>query len=307
MIDQNTASVQRTQIIGILIALLGAILFSTKAVLVKLAYQYDIDAITLLLFRMVFALPIYIGILIFYKKKVTYQPSRKDYRLLLLIGLSGFYAASFLDFSGLKYITASLERLILFTYPTIVVMIVTIFFKEKLTRPKFYALLFTYIGIGIVFIGNVDVANQENLVIGSILIFLCAISYAIYIVGSGILLPKFGTWIYTSIAMIVAATAVIIHYLFIHKGIGNLHFPYQVYIISIIMATFSTVIPTLLTSEGIRLIGASNSAIVASVGPVSTITLAYIFLDERLTTVQILGGLLVLGGVLFITLQRKKR
>ncbi len=298
---------KQPQLLGVLLAFLASVMFSTKAVFVKLAYQYEVDSVSLLLLRMVFSLPFYIGIAFYMSQKTTiYKPTSKDYWLIIFLGVMGYYLASLLDFIGLRYITASLERLILFIYPTIVVLIGVFYFREKITRPQISALILTYIGVAVIFIGNVDITNQQNLIIGSIAIFFCAVTFAIYIVGSGQLLPKLGTWRFTSYALTVSAIAVIIHYLIQNKGIGNLDFPIQVYGYAILMATISTVIPTLLTSESIRLIGASNVAIIASVGPISTITMAYFFLDERLSMIQLLGGLLVLVGVLLVTLARKK-
>ncbi len=304
----NKGTATYSQFLGVIIALLGAIMFSTKAVFVKLAYQHDIDSVTLLMFRMLFALPFYIVIaFISSKQKNEYQLTRKDFQSILLLGIAGYYLASFLDFQGLQYISASLERLMLFTYPTIVVLIGVFFFKEKITRNQIIALVLTYIGIAIVFLGNEDSSiTSSNLVLGSVYVLGCAISYSIYLVGSGQIIPKLGTWKYTSYVLIVACVFVILHYLIANQGIGNLDFPREVYIYAFLMATISTVIPTLLISEGIRLIGASNASIVGSVGPVSTIILAYIFLGERLTLIQMLGGVLVLGGVLLISMQKKE-
>lgn len=300
-------SPKHQQLLGVALAFVGAIMFSTKAVFVKLAYQYEVDSVTLLLLRMLFSLPIYLGIAIYFSRKPKkYEPTRKDYLLVIFLGVMGFYLSSLLDFVGLSYITASLERLILFAYPTIAVLIGVFYFKEKINRSQIFALILTYLGIAIVFIGNVSITNQRSLIIGSVLIACCAVTYAIYIAGSGQLIPKFGTWLFTSYALTVSSIAVILHYLIQNKGIGNLDLPYQVYMYGLLMATISTVIPTLLISESIRLVGASNVAIVSSVGPISTITLAYFFLNERLTIVQLLGGILVLSGVVFVTISRKR-
>lgn len=295
------------RLLGIIFAFLGAILYSTKAVFVKLAYEYDVDAVTLLLLRMLFSLPFYIGIAIYIARKSSgYKLTKKDYQQLFFLGIIGYYLSSFLDFKGLEYITASLERLILFIYPTIVVFIGYFFFKEKINRSQVIALVLTYIGIAIVFVGNVDITNQRNLIIGSLLIVACAFLFAVYMVGSGQILPRIGTWRFTSYALMISSVAVILHYIIENKGIGNFDYPLPVFGYGLLMATISTVIPTLLISEAIRLIGASNVAIVGSVGPISTITLAWIFLDERLAFVQILGGVLVLSGVVFISVSRKK-
>ena len=283
-------------------------MFSTKAVFVKYAYQfYEIDSVTLLMFRMLFSLPFFLIIAwITSKRSDAYQMTRRDYRNILLLGVLGYYLASLFDFMGLQYITASLERLILFTYPTVVVFIGVFYFKEKLNRYQIFALLLTYIGIAIVFAGNQSIESRSDLIKGSVLVGMCAISYGIYLAGSGRLIPKIGTWRYTSYALTVSCLAVIIHYLIANRGIGNLIFPYPIYLICLLMATISTVVPTLLVSEGIRRIGASNTSIVGSTGPISTIVLAYIYLGERLTLVQILGAILVLSGVLLISLQKHR-
>lgn len=298
---------QQQPLIGIALAFVGSILYSTKAIFVKLAYQYDVDAVTLLLLRMLFSLPFYLGIAIYLTRKSdSYRLNRKDYQQLFFLGIVGYYLSSYLDFKGLEYITASLERLILFIYPTFVVLLGYFFFKEKINRSQVLALILTYVGIVVVFIGNDDILHQQNLIIGSTLIVLCSILFAIYMVGSGQLLPRLGTWRFTSYALTISSIAVILHYTIDNRGIGDFDYPLPVFGYSFLMATISTVIPTLLISESIRRIGASNVAIIASVGPISTITLAWIFLDERLMILQILGGILVLSGVVFISVTRKK-
>ncbi|MGB0983695.1 MAG: DMT family transporter [Saprospiraceae bacterium] len=301
-------SIRYNQILGVLIALVGSIMFSTKAVFVKFAYQYyQIDSITLLMFRMLFSLPFFLVIAtITTRQSDAYQMTRNDYFKILTLGVLGYYLASLFDFIGLQYITASLERLILFTYPTVVVFIGVFYFKEKLSRNQILALLLTYLGIAIVFIGNQSITSRSDLITGSIFVAMSAFFYGVYLAGSGQLIPKIGTWRYTSYALTVSCLSVIIHYLIANQGIGNLTYPYQIYVICLLMATISTVIPTLLVSEGIRRIGASNTSIVGSTGPISTIVLAYIYLGERLTLVQILGAILVLFGVLLISLQKHR-
>ena len=298
---------QKQRLVGIVLAFIGSILYSTKAVFVKLAYQYDVDAVSLLLMRMMFSLPFYLGIAIYISRQSSnYRLTRQDYQQLFILGIIGYYLSSYLDFKGLEYITASLERLILFIYPTIVVLIGYFFYKEKISRSQIIALILTYIGIAVVFIGNVEIGSQEDLVIGSVLIVLCSIFFAVYMVGSGQILPRVGTWRFTSYALTISSVAVIIHYFIENRGVGNFNYPLSVFGYGFLMATISTVIPTLLISEAIRRVGASNVAIIASVGPISTITLAWVFLDERLAVTQILGGVLVLAGVVFISVSRKK-
>jgi len=289
---------------------LGAIMFSIKAVLVKLAYQYDVDTLSLLTLRMSFALPFFIGIAIYSTRKnsnleTPVTLSNKDWGSLAFLGIIGYFAASYLDFWGLQYISASMERLILFIYPTIVLLLNAIFFKEKINRIQIIALLLTYVGISIVFAEGLSISQQPNFILGGFLVFCCAITYAIYLVGSGRLLPRLGTLRFTSHAMIFACLAVIVqHGIVLQWQLTD--FAPQVYLYAFLMATLATLLPTLMVSEGIRIIGASNASIIGSVGPISTILLAYIFLDERLGFWQWLGAIVVIGGVLLISLQRKK-
>ena len=206
---------------------------------------------------------------------------------------------------GLQYITASLERLVLFVYPTLVLIISAIFLGKRITRVQMLAVLITYIGITLAFAENFRADQQDQTLWGALLIFGAALTYAIYLIGSGSLLPRLGTWRYTSMAMMAACAAVLIHHGIFHRW-ALFHFSAPVYQLSILMAVFATVLPAFMVSEGIRIIGASNAAIIGSVGPISTIVLAGIFLGESLTYLQWLGTFIVIGGVLLITLKKEK-
>ncbi len=288
--------------VAIIFAILGIILFSAKAVMVKLAYTYGVDHLTLLLFRMLFAFPFYIGIAIFTKSSAAQNPSSKDYLWLLLFGFLGYYLASLFDFMGLQYIKAGLERIILFIYPTIVVLLSWLFFKNKLTRNQFFAIIITYIGVLITFWDELGIAG-DTVYWGSFLIFLSAFTYASYLVGSGWLIPKFGVLRFTSYAMIVSTFCVVIHYAFV-ADFDLFHYPMEVYLLGAAMAIFSTLIPSFLVSEAIRRLGASTFSIFGSLGPISTIILAFFFLDERVTIIQIFGMMVVIFGVTLVS--RKK-
>lgn len=289
----------------------GSITFSIKAVLVKLAYQYDVDTLSLLTLRMGFALPFFVAIAIYSTKKnsklvTPVVLSNKDWGALAFLGIIGYFAASYLDFWGLKYISASMERLILFMYPTIVLLLNAVFFKEKINRIQIIALLITYVGISIVFAQGLSITQQPNFIFGGFLIFCCSVTYSIYLVGSGQLLPRLGTLRFTSHAMIFACLSVIIQHGIMQQWQLSGFAP-QVYIYAFLMAVTATVLPTLLVSEGIRVIGASNASIIGSVGPISTILLAYIFLGERLVFWQWIGAIIVIGGVLLVSLQKQKK
>ena len=211
---------------GILFAIIGVILFSAKAVMVKLAYTYEIDHLTLLLFRMVFAFPFYVLIAFWKKPLHPLEIKKKDYLWIVFFGFIGYYLASLFDFMGLQYIKAGLERIILFIYPTIVVLLSWFFFRKSITRLQTLAIVVTYIGVLITFWDEMNM-TQESIIYGGFLIFLSAFTYACYLVGSGWLIPKFGVMQFTSYAMIVSTIWVVIHYLFI-KGFSLSSYPNEV-------------------------------------------------------------------------------
>ncbi len=282
---------------GAILATIGIFLFSAKAILVKVAYQYPIDPVSLLLLRMIFSMPFYLVIAWMGLKKVSPKVFKtKDYLSVIFLGFIGYYLASYFDFLGLKYISASLERLILFIYPTIVIFISAIVFRKRIQHNQWLAILITYLGIFITFIPDIGESGNQQVWFGSLLIFLSAFTYAMYIVGSGNLIPKFGSVLFTALAMTVSCICVIVHYSF-QGSMGIFNYPIEVYIIGFAMAVFSTVLPSFLVSEAIRKIGSSNFAIIGSLGPVSTILLAVIFIQEVLTVYQIIGTIIVIAGI----------
>jgi len=294
MVEKSSASG-----IGILLAILGVVLFSTKAVMVKLAYQYQVDHVTLLLFRMGFAFPFYVVIALWKKPLHPKEIKGKDYVWIVFLGFVGYYLASLFDFMGLQYIKAGLERIILFIYPTIVVLLSWFLFKKKVSHVQTWAILVTYLGVVITFWDEIQIQG-EAAVWGGFLIFLSAITYASYLVGSGWLIPKFGVLQFTSYAMIVSTLCVLVHYSV--SGDFDLgRYPWEVYALGLAMAVLATLIPSFLVSAAIARLGASTFSIFGSLGPVSTIVLAYFFLDERITVLQIFGMLIVILGVSFIS------
>ncbi|WP_282085818.1 DMT family transporter [Aquimarina algiphila] len=290
---------------GIVLAVVGIVLFSAKAVLVKLAYKYAISSEHLLLFRMVFSLPVYLVIAFFNKPVQKEKIKIKDYSWIVFFGFVGYYLASYFDFLGLQFIKAGLERIILFLYPTLVIIISRVFFENIITRQQLAAILITYIGVIITFWGELQMETEtNNITLGAMLIFLSALTYATYLVGSGWLIPKFGVITFTSYAMIISSLCIIIQYLVFDRG-DIMNYPLELYLICIAMAIFSTIIPSYLVSAAIAKLGASNFSIIASLGPVSTIALAYFFLGENLSLIQIVGALIVIFGVYVISKQKK--
>jgi len=273
--------------------------------MVKLSFLEGVDSITVLTLRMLFSLPFYLAVIIINAKelkKTKETLSTKDWGTLVFMGVVGYYLASIFDFEGLTYVTAGLERLILFVYPTLVVLLSALFLKKIISKTAYIALGLTYLGVFIVFIDDA-VVSQPNVWLGSLFIFGSALTYAIYLIGTGQLTPKFGSINYTALSMIISTIAVFIHYAVV-ADVGLLFSNSQVLLLCLLMAVFSTVIPSFLISEGIRIIGSSRASIVASVGPVSTIVLAYFFLGESLGGIQLIGTLVVLTGVLIVSLKK---
>lgn len=290
---------------GIGLGVLGIVLFSSKAVMVKLAYNYKVDAISILLLRMLFSFPFYVLIIYLNRNKNTdLGANHKDYVWLVLFGFVGYYLASYFDFIGLTYIKASLERIILFLYPTIVILLNKVFLKQPITKVQMGAIALTYLGIIIAF-GNEVVISGVDTYLGGFFILLSAITYASYLVGSGWLIPKFGVIKFTAYAMLISCICVFIHYSIINET-NLFSFSWEVYALGFLIAIFATVIPSFLVSASIKMISSSNFAIVAGIGPISTIILAAIFLNEKLTLLQLLGALVVIIGILIVSLKKTK-
>jgi drug/metabolite transporter (DMT)-like permease len=292
--------------IAAFLAISGIVMFSAKAIMVKLSYRFDADVLTVLLLRMVFALPFYLVIAYrSLKNQEGYRLTKRDFISLLALGFIGYYAASYFDFLGLKYISASLERLILFVYPTLVILITWIALQKRPTRIQVFAIILTYGGILLAFADDLEMSGN-GMWKGVIFIFLSAFTYAIYLVGSGSMIPRIGPVRFTSYAMIISCILVIIHYSIMNTT-EVLHQPWQIYALGFAMAVISTVIPSFLISEAIKRIGASNFAIYGSLGPISTIILAIIFLGERLDFYQIVGTAVVIFGVSIINLKKSQK
>ncbi len=289
--------------IGFIVTFLGAVLFSTKAIIVKKAFaDIHIDALTLLTLRMIFSLPFYIGAAWFISRhKKNVELTGRQWIQIILLGLTGYYTSSLLDFEGLQFVSAGLERLILFLFPTFVVLINSFYFRQKISRIQRLALVLTYAGISIAYLGELRAEiSSPGFLWGSLLIFLCSVTYSIYMVGSGRLIPVVGANKYTAFAMLAATGGIFIHYALksnfqipLLTAPGN--WPY-----GLALAVLATVIPSFLISAGMKKIGSNNVAIISSIGPVSTIVQAHYFLGEPIRAVQVMGTILVIAGVLII-------
>lgn len=276
--------------------------------MIKIAYRYQVDSVSLLALRMLFSLPFFLFII--WRTRARGNPNKilrlRDLLEISAYGLLGYYFASLYDFMGLQYITAALERLVLFLYPTIVLLGSALLFRKPVTRTHLIALALTYGGIALAFSDGTTVQRGNQVLLGGSLIFLSALTYAIYMIGASILLPKYGSMRYTAIAVAAGGVAILIQHALEYR-LHLWHFAPQVYWLSLLMALFSTVLPVFLVSEGIRRIGPANAAIIASIGPVSTIALGYWFLGEAVGAIQLAGTLLVTAGVAYISLAKPSR
>jgi drug/metabolite transporter (DMT)-like permease len=293
---------------GFLWAVLGTILFSTKAILIKLCFKTtNIDASSLLMLRMLFALPFYAAAMWYYfanqqLKKV--KPS--TYFAAGLIGLLGYYMSSLFDFIGLQYVSASIERIILFIYPTLAVLLNLLIFKVAITKRQWLAILITYIGIGLAYWGELNqIPDTKMFFFGTWMILLCAITFAFYLVGSGKIIPKIGAPQFTSLSMLAASVGIFIHYFVTHQqgitSIVDMPILYSSSIwLVIALAIIGTVIPSFLMSGGMKRIGSNDLAIITSIGPVSTLFQARWILNEAFSWEQILGTVFVVLGVILV-------
>jgi drug/metabolite transporter (DMT)-like permease len=291
-------------LVGVCFALLAAVGFSAKAILVKLAYLDRVDAVTLLALRMAFSVPFFIGVALWVRRQHVEPLSRHDRFLVLVLGLVGYYLSSLLDFLGLQTISAGLERLILFLYPTMTVILSALLYRRAIGKSVMAAMAVCYAGIALVFVHDVG-TMQGGIVLGASLVFASTLSYSVYLVGAGHAIARIGAARFTAYAMIVATTASVLQFAFTHP-LHALEVPARVVGLALAMAIFSTLLPVFLLSHAIRRIGSGNTSLIGSIGPVSTLLMAYVFLQESLSPLQVAGSALVLAGVLIVSLDSRR-
>ena len=298
-----SSSANRRRLLGPFLVLLAATGFSFKAILIKILYaEFPVDPETLLALRMLFSLPFFL-LMAALSSDSTRPLERRDWLMLAAMGFIGYYLSSYLDFLGLQYISAGLERLILFLQPTMVVLLSAVFFKIAIRRHHAISLALSYTGIALVFASNLTLASDQHAVLlGGGLVFLSALAYAIYMMGSGRVIPRVGPARFSGYASTVACGFAIGQFFLGHE-FGALAQPAKVYWLSITMALVSTVMPIWLMAEGIKRIGASQTSMISAIGPVLTIFLGWLILNETITFVQIVGAALVLAGVLLVSLK----
>ena len=296
-----------TERLGIALAVLAALGFSFKAIFVKLAYAAAaVDAVTLLTLRMTFALPIALWASLWLCRAAP-PLSRNDWGLLLVLGVLGYYGASILDFIGLQYISAALERLILFIYPTLTVLIGVLFMGKALEKRQVAALVLSYAGIGLAFAHDLQVTDDMHAVLlGGAFIFGSALSYALYSAGAEVAIRRLGTLRFAALAIIVSTFATQLHFV-LTQPFSALAQPLEVYAYATAMALFSTVLPVFWQSAAVQRIGAARTVLIGTLGPMLTIFFAWLLLTEPVSIAQLLGAGLVLAGVLLVSRRQRPR
>jgi len=293
----------RAQALGVAFALLGAALFATKGIVIKLAMADGIDSLTTLTWRMIVSVPVFVTVgVLGYRRKQRTAPAgaapildRRTLFQALGVGMLGYYVASFLDFSALTYISAQLDRLILLTYPFFVVLFGVLFFRRKVTALMLVSLVVSYGGILLIFARDFSVEG-DNVVLGSALVFASAVAYAGYQILAKPLIDKLGAQLFTSIAMSGAGPAVIVHFLLTHQ-VGALAINGEGLWLMLAIGLVSTVAPAYCISAGIGLIGPERTAIIGNISPIVTVTLAVAVLSEAFTPWHAAGTAMVLVGV----------
>ncbi|WP_342316488.1 DMT family transporter [Lysobacter sp. FW306-1B-D06B] len=297
----STAHPHAARRVGLAMAATGAILFSAKAVLAKFQYRHGIDALDVLALRMLFSLPLFVALGIRETRRPGHaRMTRRDFGLILILGVLGYYLSSLFDFWGLEYVPVSLERLILFLNPTFVLLIGVFAFKRKVARREWIALAVSYAGVALVFVENLRVEG-EHILLGSGLVLLAALSYALYLSMSGQLIARIGSLRLVAYAMCVSTAATLIHYVIARDPSHLLELTPTVYGLAAINAFFCTFLPVTFTMGAVARLGAGTTAQLSVLGPVSLVFLGAWLLGEPITAVQLVGTAVVVGGVLLLT------
>ncbi len=296
------AALPSPQRAGLAIAAVGAVLFSAKAIVAKLMYRYNVDAVMVLTLRMLFAVPLFMAIGWWQSRRLA-PLSWADRGRVVFLGFIGYYLSSFLDFIGLQYITAGLERLILFLTPSFVLLATALVFRRPISSRQWLSLLLAYAGIVLVFAHDLDVSGGQ-VWLGGALVLGSAMTYAVYLILSGELVRRIGSLRLVAYAMCVSTACCVIQYVALGRPVAELAQPAPVMWLSLVNAVFCTVLPVSMTMVAVARIGAPLASQAGMIGPVSTLLLGYWLLGEPISGVQLAGGALVMGGMYLLSAKR---
>lgn len=295
--------VDNRYLIGATLVLLAAALFASKGIMIKMAYSYGATALTVLALRMLLSMPFYLAMAFWANRASPLVLSQKEWLQVIALGIVGYYLSSFFDFTALNYISVGLERLALFIYPTLTLLILAFWKQRKIQNQEWVALVVCYSGIALAFWQDVRIGSFAQTAHGMWLMLLCDLTFAIYIVGTGELVSKLGSIRFTSYVMLVSSIGILSHFALV-EGLGKLGQPLPVYAWGLTLALIGTVIPSFVQSEGIKRVGSGRAAILGAIGPVVTIVLGALVLQEPISLLQSLGLVLITAGVLSITLKK---
>ena len=289
--------------IGILFALGGVITFAFRPVIIKLGYAAaPVSATTLLFLRMSLALPFFAAVAWWLRGGPRLE--RRDWVGIVALGFLGYYLASLLDFLGLQYVSAGLGRLIMFLYPTLVVILSALFLARRPTRRELAALALTYAGIALVLSQRLGAGPEHRLfLLGAAFIFGAATCYAIYLVTGSQLVQRVGSMRFTAYTMMVSTVPAVVQFALL-EGPASLDLPGKVWLYAVLLASVCTVLPVFLVAEALKRIGANHFALIGALGPVTTVIADFGLLGGGLTPLQLAGGALVIGGVLLVSLKK---
>ena len=286
--------------VGLAMGMLGAIGFSGKAIIVKLAYRHGVDAVTLIMLRMLFALPFFLAMSWWASRHTPARKpvplTRKDVLGIVWLGFTGYYLASFLDFAGLQYITASLERLILYLNPTLVLLLGLALFGRRIGRRQALGMAISYGGVLLVF-GHEVTLQGADVALGAVLVFLSAVSYALYLFYSGEMVQRLGSMRLVGLATSVACVLCIVQFVVLRPLGTAFEVAPEVLWLSVLNATLCTVVPVMMVMMAIERIGSGLAAQVGMVGPMSTMIMGVLVLGEPFTAWLVVGTMLVIAGV----------
>lgn len=289
---------------GLAIAAIGAVLFSAKAIVAKLMYRYSVDAVMVITLRMLFAVPLFMAIGWWQSRRLP-ALSWADRARVVFLGFIGYYLSSFMDFLGLQYITAGLERLILFLTPSFVLLATALLFRRPIAARQWISLLLAYAGIVLVFAHDLDVSGSQ-VWLGGALVLGSALTYGIYLILSGELVQRIGSLRLVAYAMCVSTACCVLQYLALGRPVAELAQPAPVMWLSLVNAVFCTVLPVSMTMVAVARIGAPMASQAGMIGPVSTLFLAFWLLDEPVSGVQLAGSALVLGGMYLLSARKRE-
>ena len=279
---------------GLALAGAGSIAFSGKAIIVKLAYRYGVDPVTLIMYRMLFALPLF-ALLAWWAGRGKPALTRRDLVVVCGLGFSGYYLASFLDFAGLQYVSASLERLILYLNPTLVLLLGVLLFKRRVSAQRLLALAVSYVGVLLVFGHELSFSGAQT-ALGAALVFGSAASYAVYLAYSGEEVKRLGALRLTGLASSVACALCLLQFVLLRPLSAAAVAPAVVWL-SVLNATLCTFAPVLLVMMAVERLGASLTAQTGMIGPLSTIMMGVLILGEPFNGWVAAGTALVLVGI----------